>query len=455
MIRERIGTYEWRQGDQQVKQSRMSMSMLDRVAVLFIVGGCIVHALPCSNVEPCVGVNQTCADAGQQCSQGVCRKSDSRTTLELEGHRTLPPNRVQALIRVAQDGMPRTSNLALSMFDVREDDIPLSDDSDLQFVPDAIQVAIHFLFHRSHTIGVTYAEWQPELTDAVEQLRSIWPSANIRVSSFSGADTTTMVWNGTGALPDDLDDRSPLDTSTNLHGALMDVMQQLRAASEHVRVLVLWTDDVDRADRVSARAVQQLACDTQPWIFLLDIHRLGLQTRLPHAWIPPPEHGQDAATACMAVDDMQASSILGLGGFWTNAITRLRLLATDLVVLTYASASRDHTHRTTIRLLDDDIGAGGEIAFEFDARGFTGQEDPLCAWCSTPGLPSEHHLPACARPPVTEPRDTSTIVDNTVWIVTVATTVTIAGLYLIWLIVLLVRDRRKHGAWTLLPQTSS
>jgi hypothetical protein len=146
---------------------------------------------------------------------------------------------------------------------------------------------------------------------------------------------------------------------------------------------------------------------------------------------------------------MQTTDILHLPLFLSNAVSQLRHLATDLVVLAYCSPSRDHLHRTSIQVVGQPRML---VEFEFDARGFT--SDTTCQGVQVAEPLLLHHLPTCARIPEVRPRREDTTTKDVIWVMAVTISVTVAGLFLLWLIYLLIHDWRTHGSWTVLPQTN-
>lgn len=300
--------------------------------------------------------------------------------VEILDHGTEQPARVELFYKVTRctwDGPEPATGLSLEDgdFKVFEDGAELSDFESQPQIVDADQaflVDVVLLLDMSGSIIA--AEAADSLIDASEAFAtSLMPGKTISVATFDGRPELQWAIEFEDELDPVLDaldrlrDYEPVDTSTNLNGAIMDgltALDQSAAQEEHYAgLLAVFTDGTHRAGAgvgyPGEQAVRRKVASTKHSIFTI-----GLGGEIDEASLT--ELGRDGFE--WATDEESLTE-----AFQATA-ERIAKIASSYYRLSYCSPSRAGRHKLTVEVHYD--GETAEASYTFGAGGFGGGCQP-------------------------------------------------------------------------------
>ncbi|HJL15721.1 MAG TPA: VWA domain-containing protein [Sandaracinaceae bacterium LLY-WYZ-13_1] len=149
------------------------------------------------------------------------------------------------------------------------------------------------------------------------------------------------------------------DPSTNLHGAVVNAIDELDTALERsdaplrFGTVVVFTDGTDRAARVSAQEMGD-AIEESPY----DFFAIGVGDEIDEGVL-----GDVGREGYVMVDDPGA-----IGAAFERVGERILRMTQRYYLLSYCSPARAGEHTVTVEAVTDD--ASGSLSYDFDAEGF-------------------------------------------------------------------------------------
>lgn len=218
------------------------------------------------------------------------------------------------------------------------------------------------------------------------------------MSVFTGSETLISWTNWTLASECVVPSHWPsphVDTSCNLYGAMLQVGPLRRLLAAHFltqglsvldhetrtwpffhleKILIVWTDDTDRTDRVSQDMVIEALEQQRQIVFLIDVG----------------DHVTSAAHGLRSGLDIVSSPTWFRPQTWDYVLDKILLWSTSKrsetggspLLLAYCSPSRHGMHKVRVK----DRRSGATVDFTFDADGFGGE----CNRFDPPWPPSAH-----------------------------------------------------------------
>jgi len=282
-------------------------------------------------------------------------KNATKAPLQLLASHASLPAHVALLLRAARDDSDASAGDA-NHFLISEDGVPI-ESGQQWIVDDAIVVALHVMIRRSAHSNTTLAAWRPEIQT---WLRRETPARTlVKLSFFTGRAQPTAWTNWTQSANVVVPSAWPtahFDTSSSAYEAILAGLSSLESETQHwpyiyvQRVLLVWTDDMDRVARVERQAVVERLQTGREMVVLIDA-------------------GGHWPEDVFPLDLLVTESLFWSPPAWEYVRRQLHLWTQQLLLLVYCSPSREGRHTARVK----DIRTGQTVETPFNAHGFGGE----------------------------------------------------------------------------------
>jgi hypothetical protein len=289
------------------------------------------------------------------------------------------PNNVWVFFTVEEDDGEPVAGLAAEDFAIYEDDQLVSTFESKQTIQNPDVAAVMYTLLLLDMSGSITESGQADLVvDAAEGfVDRVGESQKVAVYAFDGEEDIQSVVRFTEAKGsvegglEGLRTYKPRDPSTNLHGAVIQGLAELRKALDKDKrplkfgTVVVFTDGTDRAARVSREDMDEALADEKHAEF--EIFAIGVGADV--------EQGEDSLRAIGRDGTELATEDAGVGPAFEKVAQRIEAHSKRFYLLSYCTPARSGEHTVRIEAQADKNSKGkarkrGETTWAFDAKGF-------------------------------------------------------------------------------------
>jgi hypothetical protein len=304
---------------------------------------------------------------------GLCACASSLRLTRLQAAARAPSN-VAVFFAVDRANGEPVSDLLANDFNIYEDEKLVSVDESRQTIVNPELAAAHYtLLLVDMSASVTASDQLGAIiASAGAFVNQVGPYQRVAVYAFDGSKSLyeIMPFSPNGkqtalALPS-LQSFQSRDPSTNLHGAVLSALGELKKALERENAplrfgtLVVFTDGTDRANRVPFQQMVDAVDASEHQVYALGVgHEIDDSTL-----------ARIGKTGYVRVEDSSASS-----SAFQEIGDRIVRYTRRYYLLSYCSPARAGKH--TVRIEAVEKGARGQLDYAFDARGFGPGCDPM------------------------------------------------------------------------------
>ncbi len=285
------------------------------------------------------------------------------------------PSNVVVYFKVETSGGQPVGGLTADSFKIYEDGDPISQYESKQTILNPEVAASHYTLLLVDMSGsITDSGSVDTLVDAVGTFTDkVEQHQKVAIYAFDGSPDlhplAPFSANGAKAGVAALASYKPKDPSTNLNGAIIKGLDELKKALDHADnplrfgTLVVFTDGTDRARRVSEEQMKKAIADT-PY----DVFAIGLGAEM-----------QDAQLAAIGkTGTAKAADKNAVVNAFDQVATRIEAATKAYYLLSYCSPARAGQHEVTVEahFKDAKNDLSGSLEDKFDATGFGVGCDP-------------------------------------------------------------------------------